>query len=494
MSELQVITTHGRVQGRARRGVELYAGLPYAAPPIGERRFRPPEPMAAWEGTRDATRFSPAAPQRPGDGLTNAVEIPWDEVGCLTLNITTPGADGAGRAVLVWIHGGDFKNGTGATPWYDGSNFAGNGDIVVVSINYRLGAFGFTAVDHLHEDEPGGSGLVGLLDQIAALEWVRDNIAAFGGDPSRVTIAGESAGAFSVATLLAMSEASGLFQQAILQSGSAHAVQSGEQARAVTDLMLEMADLQSVSDLRRLHPDGVLDAQEAVAESAPRRLGLDLSPFYPSTGSTVLPERPIDAIAAGASADIPVLLGTNGDEATLWGLGAAVDEDRLADWAGRFHPDAGALVDAYRVARPGARAGDLAVAIYTDWMFRVPSVRLAEARGLAPTWMYHFDWKSRAFDGALGATHALEIPFVFDNLDRAGVDAFIGPGPSPQHVADAMHRAWTAFTRDGDPTSGGGPSWPAYRPDDRQVMEFADASALLSAPGAAELDAWAGVR
>ncbi|MDH3705581.1 MAG: carboxylesterase family protein, partial [Acidimicrobiia bacterium] len=332
-------TTLGAVRGRHRRGVELYAGIPYAAPPHGAARFQPPRPAESWSGVRDAVRFSPAAPQLPGEGLTNSVAIAWDEAACLTVNVTTPAADGAGRPVLVWIHGGDFKNGTGATPWYDGTAFAANGDVVVVSLNYRLGAFGFCRLD----DAPS-SGVLGLLDQLAALEWVQHNISSFGGDPSRVTVAGESAGAFSVASLLAMPEATGLFQQAIIQSGGGHHVHTHDDARAVTAMLHDEA---ATDDLRSLDADRLLAAQQRVQARSASELGLTMSPFYPSVGGEHLHTRPIDLVAAGASADIPVLIGTNADEASLFGVGA-VTHDRLSSWVGRFHADPAAVIDVYR--------------------------------------------------------------------------------------------------------------------------------------------------
>ncbi len=212
-------TASGAVQGRYRRGATLFAGIPYAEAPIGTLRFAPPTPKQPWTGIRDARSFSKAAPQLPGEGLTSRIPVNWNE-DCLSLNIVTPATDHTKRPVYVWIHGGAYQHGQGATPWYDGSSFAIRGDIVVVTINYRLGAFGFCHLSPHLGEQFESAGINGFLDQLAAINWVRENIAAFGGDPDQITIGGESAGAFSVCNLLASPEAQGLFHKAIAQSGA----------------------------------------------------------------------------------------------------------------------------------------------------------------------------------------------------------------------------------------------------------------------------------
>ncbi|NNE74141.1 MAG: carboxylesterase/lipase family protein [Acidimicrobiales bacterium] len=488
-------TTSGPVFGRERDGVLSFAGIPYAAPPVGHNRFGPPQPVEAWSEPRDATRFTKGAPQRPGDGLTSAAALPWDEAECLSLNVQTPAVDGA-RPVMVWIHGGDFRHGMGAIPWYNGARFAEQGDVVVVSINYRLGAFGFTYLDHL-DDELAGSGVVGILDQLAALQWVQDNIASFGGDPERVTIAGESAGAFSVGTLLSLPAAQPLFAQAILQSGAAHAVHDAEQGQGVARWLFEAAGVASgsVEGLRSLGAERLLDAQEELYGRSPAELGLMNSPFYPVVDGVVLPRRPIDAIAAGVGCDKPVLMGTNADETRLWGTQQTTD-DRLEGFVARTHPDPAAAIDRYREAGRATSAGDLAVAIGGDAMFGVPAVRMADARAAhgADTWMYRFSWQSRAFEGALGACHALEIPFVFDNLHQPGVDLFIGPGPDPQPVADIMHATWISFLRHGRPGFDGGPEWLAYSPEQRSLIDFDTTTTWRPDPVIDTIDCWSGVR
>jgi len=491
-------TTKGKVEGREKEGVALFAGIPYAAPPVGELRFKAPQPHDSWEGVWPAQRFGPAAPQLPGEGLTDNVPVRWDE-DCLTLSVSTPAVDNGRRPVLVWIHGGGYRTGQCGIPWYNGARFAKNGDIVVVSMNYRLGALGFAHLARFG-DEYASSGLNGTLDQIKALEWVRGNIEAFGGDPDNVTIAGESAGAFSVGTLLGSPRAAGLFRRAILQSGAAHDTLPLEAAEKVCELFCDALGVRSVDDLLAAPVQDILEAQAKVDAALGRgaglvnRLDLPVLPFCPVVEGSVLPVSPREAVQQGASAGIEVLTGTNRDETTLWGYGN-VDEERLRKLTNRLGGDQ-EMIAAYQAARPNASASDLLFAITTDHMFRIPAIRLAEARAAheGKTWMYLFSWESRAFGGRLKATHALEIPFAFDNLDRPGVDVFLGEGPTPQHVADAMHAAWISFIRTGDPNCEVLPHWPAYDPKQRATMVFNDVSGVVDDPSGAERRLWDGRR
>ncbi|MCP4749514.1 MAG: carboxylesterase/lipase family protein [Proteobacteria bacterium] len=484
-------TNYGPVEGREKEGALLFAGIPYAAPPVGSLRFRAAQPHEAWNDVRDARRFGPAAPQIPSGGLTDSAPAKMSE-DCLSLNIATPALDDVRRPVLVWIHGGGFRTGQGGVSWYNGLRFANNGGIVVVSINYRLGALGFADLSEFGS-EYATSGINGILDQIVALEWIKDNIAAFGGDPDQVTIAGESAGGFSVSTLLGSPRAAGLFQRAIAQSGGAHYTLPPDVGKEVTQLYIKALGASGIDDLLSASVDEVLVAQKEIDAELERgpggsRLRVPVPPFYPVFGNDVLPRSPLDAIRSGTSAGIPVLTGTNSDETTLWGYGEA-DEQRLVKTAGQYSGTK-ALLDAYRQERPEASTDELMIAMTTDHMFRIPAVRLAEARHDhgAETWMYLFRWKSRAFGGRLKATHALEIPFAFDNLDRSGVDTFLGQGPLPQDVADTMHRAWTAFIRDGDP------GWETYAPESRATMCFDDVSTLVRDPDSKSRLAWEGLR
>jgi para-nitrobenzyl esterase len=497
-------TTQGEVRGRSKNGVLLFGGIPYAAPPVGSLRFRAPQPHERWSAMRDATRFGPAAPQQREEGLTSNPNVRWDE-DCLTLNVCTPALDGGRRPVLVWIHGGGFRTGQGAIPWYDGTSFANSGDIVTVSINYRLGALGYAHLEALGGAEFATSGVSGILDQVAALEWVRDNIVAFGGDPERVTVAGESAGGMSVGILLGCPSAAGLFRGAIPQSGAAQTVASAEDATIVAELFARELGADSLDAILSAPVEQILKAQGAVEKLSGRSdfgarnaTGLAGMPFLPVLDGRVLPEMPLDAVRRGSAAGVKIMVGTNRDEMTLFGIGDA-DEERLTAAAARTFPDAAKALDAYRREWPGASAAELMLSIATDRVFRIPALWLAEAQEAAggEAYNYLFTWESRALEGRLRATHALEIPFAFNTLDRAGVDFFVGPGPSPQPLADAMHAAWTAFVREGDPACPAVGDWPVYRTGAepaRQVMEFGDRVGALSDPLGETRALWAEIR
>ena len=495
IEQVTVQAAAGSIQGRVKNDALLFAGIPYAQAPVESLRFRPPQPLAKFSEPYPALKFSPAAPQIPSGGMTESAPVRWSE-DCLYLNISAPLAvledgDAGGRAVMVWIHGGGYTSGQGAIPWYNGNRFAKNNDIVVVSINYRLGALGFVDLTHLGE-EFATSNINGTLDQIAALQWVQDNIAAFGGDPSRVTIAGESAGGFSVATLMACPSAEGLFQQAIPQSGACHHTLPREASKKVTEHFLGELGLRSAVEIEAASADDILIAQRATsayfAQGAGQvnSLGVAVSPFYPVHGNATLPDDPLTAACNGASSTVRVLTGSNKDETTLWSTGETSREKLERTVAGYQAVEALAV---YQRTRPEASSHDLLVALTTDHMFRIPAIRLAEARQeAAPTFMYQFNWRSRALNGVLAATHSLEIPFAFNNLDQAGVDFFLGPGPSPQALADTMHKAWCDFIKTGEP------GWPAYDSDTRATMFFDDICAVVEDPDPEERAAWNGIR
>jgi para-nitrobenzyl esterase len=498
-----VETTSGRVSGRERQGAQLFAGLPYAAAPTGTNRFRPPQPHPGWTGVREATRFGRSAPQRPGmmEALAGGGEGPqWDE-DCLFLNVVTPACDGAPRPVMVWIHGGGFTGGGGSVPWYDGTSFAVEGNCVVVTLNYRLGALGFL---HLggHLDGFEGSGNLGILDQLAALEWVQQNIAAFGGDPGNVTVFGESAGAMSVATLLGLPQARGLFHQAIAQSGAAHHVQSADMASEAVDQLLADLGLTAASDLLTCAPDDLLAAQTRVATALTtqraRQGGLTL-PFSPTIDGSVIRTAPLDVIAAGEGVSVPLVVGTNLDEWNAWALALPrdLDEAKVRQRLERLTPGSADVVfDTYRANRPEAEMVDVWNAVLTDFIFRIPAIRLAEAATAAGQQVhsYRFDWPSAAFDGRLGSCHALEIPFVFNTIDRGGVELFCG-GPPPVELATHLHSHWTAFAHDASPDLGDPEHWPAYDTERRATLVFHDREpAVEDDPAADERLVWAGHR
>ena len=496
MDTVNIQCRSGTIIGRVRDETILFAGIPYAEPPVGELRFKPPQPLRSSLDNFEAFKFGAAAPQVSGGGMTDSAKVRWSE-DCLTLNISAPAAvrdeeDTGKRAVLVWIHGGGYRTGQGAIPWYNGTSFAKNHDIIVVSMNYRLGALGFADLTHLGE-EFATSNVNGMLDQIAALEWVRDNIADFGGDPNRVTIAGESAGGFSVGALMGCPSAKGLFCRAIPQSGAASHTLSPYAAATVGAHFQKELGARSSIEVMTADVESILNAQTKTAAyfegfgDEQKSLGTTVSPFYPTHGTTLLPESPLTAIRGGLSKGIALLTGSNGDETTLWGYGK-VDQDRLDTIIQMYQ--AGPVLDALNKELPGASLEDLAIAVTTDHMFRIPCVRLAEAQSKLgeATWMYLFTWKSRAFEGKLGATHALEIPFAFNNLKQPGVDAFIGPGDLPQHLADVMHNHWALFIKEGNP------GWEQYSESSRKTMVFDDESRVIEDPNGIVRQAWTDIR
>jgi len=480
-------TTSGPIQGRVKDDVLLFAGIPYAAPPIGNRRFRAAIAAEPWNEVRTTTRFGPAAPQVPTGGMTDSQAVIWNE-DCLFLNVCTPSLDESKRPVLFWIHGGGYRTGQGAIPWYNGSSFALNGDIVVVSINYRMGALGFTDLSRFG-DEYATSGINGILDQITALEWVRDNIGSFGGDPDQVTIAGESAGGFAVSTLLGCERAQGLFHRAIAQSGAAHHTMSPDAGARVADLLLTEVGAESIEGLIAASANEILQAQQrvdALFREGKETLSETVTPFYPVYGNDVLTISPLKAIRSGVGSGIDVLLGSNKDEATLFIMGE-VEDGKLTKEAD-YYGGGEALVHAYKKNLPGASVRDLSIALSTDFTFRIPALRLAEARceQEAKTWMYLFKWESR--NPKLKSTHALEIPFTFNTLDKPGVSLFIGEGPLPQGVADFMHESWISFIRDGNP------GWATYELADRATMCFDETSEIVMDPDKDRRRAWEGIR
>jgi para-nitrobenzyl esterase len=481
-------TRQGEVRGWVDEGVQIFKGIPYAAPPVGANRLRPAQPVA-WSGVRDALAFGPKTfqPTYPPGIKLLLQELTDGGEDCLTLNVWSPGVVTAGHPVMVWIPGGMFEfHGTGASPWYDGSRFARDG-IVCVTINYRVGADGFLYTGDEHAN-------IGLLDQIAALTWVRDNIAAFGGDPGNVTVFGESAGAMSVAALLSMPRAKGLFRRAILQSGAAHPVMSAATARRVCGHLARKLGVAATREAIASVPvDRLLQAQTELHEALdadpdPNRWGEEVAVsrmlWQPVIDGNLIPVDPLDRIAAGAADGVDILVGTNTDEHRLFlastGAIEHITDETLAGAIAAYGLPVDDTVRAYRTAHPGGSAGDLLAAIQTDWYWRMPAIRLAEAhakRG-ASTHMYEFAWRSPQFNDRLGACHALEIPFVFDTLGHS-TEPLWGPNP-PQQLADTMHTAWVGFATNGRC------SWPQYDARRRATMRFDVASKVVEATRDAE--------
>ena len=492
-----VRTQQGAVRGSMVDGVVVFKGIPYAAPPFGPNRFQPPRSATLWDGVREALDYGPTAPKAPYAAPFNVlipeVDIPGEDY--LNLNIWSPELGQARLPVMVWIHGGAFANGSGSVPTYDGTRFARDG-VVCVTINYRLGVDGFLYL---------GDGIanLGMLDQLAALSWIQENIAAFGGDPKNITIFGESAGGMSVATLMAMPGAAGLFHRAIAQSGAGHHVLSPATGQRIGRHLAEKLGVEPKRQVIAAVPiNRLVEAQQELrmeisANPDPARWGevaANLMPFEPVVDGNLLPARPIDRIAAGDGANVDVLVGNNADEFRFFlvpvGTINIINEEMLGRAVAAYGlPVAGALAT-YRAAYKDATPGDLLAAIATDWFYRIPAIRMAEAharQSAGATYMYEFAWQPPMFEGRIGACHTIEMPFVFDNLDKKGFEGLMGLNP-PQQVADAMHAAWVAFATSGNP------GWPQYDLKRRATMRFDTTSEPVEDPGAAERVLWEGRR
>ncbi|MFJ2836149.1 carboxylesterase/lipase family protein [Nocardia sp. NPDC087230] len=480
----------GAVRGRTESGVTRFLGVPYAAAPVGAKRFQLPEPAPAWDDVREATQMGATCVQSPYPAPIHALigsdGIPGDEY--LNANVWTPDPGASGLPVLVWIHGGAFVRGSNARAIYDGTAFARDG-VVLVSINYRLGISGFAALD-------GAPLNRGLHDQLFALRWVRDNIAAFGGDPDNVTVFGESAGGMSVAALIAAPQSSGLFRRAIMQSGNGAVAADAQDARTVAAaLAAELGITPTAADFGELGHDALRTAQNAVAlavmtDPDPQRWGasvieqgMGIMSLFPVIDDDILPGAPTAVLAADPDRAVPLIAGTTADEFRFFtvptGITAAVTAGTLPFVLTRYGIDP-AVAQTYSAQRPDATPAEIFNAILTDWCFRAGTVDFAEANAVgAPTHVYEFAWPTDL--PGLGACHVLEVPFVFDAL--AGAHSLTGPHP-PQALADEIHAAWVKFATDGDP------GWAAFDSERKRVRIFdAPASSTVENPRSAELDA-----
>ncbi|MFI6039131.1 carboxylesterase/lipase family protein [Streptomyces sp. NPDC051315] len=487
-----VTTAQGAVRGLRRGDTAVFLGIPYAAPPRGGGRFAPPRPHEPWDGLRDATVPGPNAPQ--SERKLGSVDMsPYFGTGWsrgadyLTANVWTPADANGDLPVMVFVHGGGFVAGSTRSALYDGSAFARDG-VVLVTLNYRLGIAGFL-------DIPGAPANRGLLDVVAALRWVRENVAAFGGDPHNVTLFGQSAGATVVGGLLAAPEAAGLFRRAIVQSGSGLGAFTTEQAARVTHAAAEALGIEP-------HVDAFAEiSDERLVEAASGLAGIDLqteSHHDPLIGlspfSLVLDTQPAESVAAGLSADVDLLIGTNTEEGNLYlvpvGRYATSTAGDVDDAAARSHPEPARLVETYRKTRPEASFGELRSAIMGDALFGAGSWALAGAHAAHPesaTYAYEFAWRSHALDGELGATHAVELPFVFDvaHLPQLrGPAALLGPDKPPADLAARMHQTWVRFARTGSP------GWDPYDDERRATMRIDAEWTRADDPRGQERQAW----
>jgi para-nitrobenzyl esterase len=490
-----VDTESGRLAGLRKGDVLGFRGIPFAKPPVGALRWRMAELCPPWTGVRDATRYSFVCPQAVSqlESFTGGMMGVQSE-DCLYLNVWTPGCDGTKRPVMVWIHGGAFVLGAGSQSTYNGGLLAAR-DVVIVTVNYRMGAFGFLNLNDATNGRAPGTGAEGLGDQVLALEWVKRNIAAFGGDPKNVTIFGESAGGMSVSALLATPSAQGLFHKAIPQSGGADIGYDRERSARVAHAILDAMGLDSTARLVDVPTAVILKAQVALLAAA--RSGRDSRklgglPFQPTIDGALLPRRPIDTLRASAAKNIPLLTGTTREE---WKLFTAVNPrlrlmtaKRLAERVTRLESTAAAaMLQAYDEGSPFERFN----AIMTDKTFTVPMMRLLDAQAReAPQFTYRFDWRSPLLGGIMGSCHALELGFVFGTHNQKLAKSFFGSGPVAETLSSTMMDCWTAFARTGNPSTAATGVWPRYD-ETRDVMIFGNGPPhTIRAPNASRMRVW----
>jgi len=489
-------TKYGKVRGVSANGVCTFKGIHYGAAPEGAGRFLPASAPKTWSGTFDALQYGTMAPQNLSTATGSDIRVAMGDIfgpggvgeDCLVLNVWTPSITKGKRPVMVWLHGGGYTGGSDGAATYDGTNLARKQDVVVVGINHRLNVFGYLYLGKLSE-KYADSGNAGMLDCVLALEWVRDNIAHFGGDPNNVTIFGESGGGGKVSVLMAMPPARGLFHKAIVESGSTLRVSTADEADDAARKFLAQTKISPdrVDDLQKVPMDDMLAALKAMTGPNAIRLG-------PVVDGRSLTRQPFDADAPAQSANIPMIIGTNGTESTaLLGLGDAslfsLDEAGMrAKLKSYLHLTDGAQVESlvaiYRKSQPSASPSDVYFAVTTDRMMRMNAITQAErkaAQHAAPAYMYIFDWRSPVLGGKLRSPHGIELAFVFDNTDKT--TGMNGTGADLAPLAEKVSAAWAAFARTGNPSTPALPHWPAYDAQTRATMIFNDECKVVNDPG-----------
>lgn len=488
-----VTTKMGTISGTKENGINIWRGIPYAKQPLGELRFLAPQPVEAWTGVKDATKFGHICPQ-----TKRATKDP-NERGedCLSLNVWSPAADGKKRPVMVWIHGGGFLVGSGSSELYDGSNMAKNGDVVVVTINYRLGAWGFLYFDELKGNSKGFDNNLGIRDQVAALQWVKENIAAFGGDPEQVTIFGESAGAISVMTLMNTPSAKGLFKRAIAESGAPESLWTPKIATEITTRYMKLMGLgpNDLDKLQTLPADTLVAAMDRLFSELMKEQ-TTVKVLAPTVDGTFLPKDLLTGIKSGQAAGIELMIGTNKDEATLLSLkkiGVTPRNAReLAPYLANVEVDARKKIVASYKKYPH-RSGVMAMT--TDGVFVMPCIRYTDMQNkFATTYMYRFEWSSPLLRMiGLNSCHGLEMPFVFGNIDH-GLGKLFTAGANRKtvrRISQQMQESWLNFARYGNPDPNKKSAWLKYDPTDRYTMVFDKNTRGVKDPSDAYRKVWA---
>lgn len=517
MKKAIVETVHGKVRGETNNGIYSFKGIPYGGSTGGKNRFMSPTSPDKWPGVRDATRYGPASWQvlenfdRRNYELFGTLGIHSISEDCLVLNVWTSGTNDQGkRPVMVWLHGGGFfAMSADHFPCFDGASLAKTQNVVLVSVNHRLGVFGYLHLEEIAGEKYAGSGNAGMLDLVAALEWIRDNISNFGGDPDNVTIFGESGGGAKVSILMAMPSAKGLFHHAIVESGFSIRAQTVDSATRTAHEFLDLLGVSpgNIDLLHKMQPDMIHAAWMSLPPIA-----LWLPPptvpgqFYPVVDGKALPAHPFEPVASEISSDVPLLIGSNKDEMTFmlfrdprFGKFSEANIREGIYYSLRFHffditeKQIDDLIENYRLTRPKATTHDLLIAITSDTI-RNGMIRIAErkaADGRAPAYMYRLDWESPAMNGVLKSCHTLELPLVFNNVDP--VIGVLGETPERFLLAGYMSAAWASFARSGNPNHSGIPLWPTYSTDKRSTMSFNIECRIINDPCSEERMAWDGI-
>jgi para-nitrobenzyl esterase len=483
------IETHrGKIRGTVDDGIKVFKGIPYADNTGGLNRFRPPKPPKGWPDVRDTLSYGPMCPQLGSERASYTASWTYDKEAsedCLVLNVWTPALhDQRRRPVMVWLHGGGFSAGSASRNVFEGTRLCQRGDVVVVTLNHRLDVFGFLYLGRLGGAEYAESGNAGMLDLVAALHWVHDNISAFGGDPANVTIFGQSGGAAKVSVLMAMPQARGLFHKAIVQSGSHLDALTPDEATKNALTFLAAVDVKptELSRLAKLPTDRLVAGLAKIMDTAGPKPN-----YSPVIDGIVLPRAPWQPDAPAVSAGIPMIVGSTRTETTAL-LGAAhpayfaLDEASLPRSLIGWVPDKDIprVIAGFRKLFPTASASDLFFAITTDRRVRQQAWAQAErkaAQAAAPVWLYELDWATPADGGKWGSPHSLDLAFVFDNVAKSA--AMVGAGAEPQHLADQMSAAWIAFARTGNPNTSAVPTWPPFSLGQRATMVFNAASTVV---------------